>query len=119
MPFANIKLEWKIGEEGANEIVLKNVQMMDGLFQILTKRCANPFCQWPISHLRINTFAAPGVGDICATCHDLYTAITFMNLNLKNSQYFRACHEEWVKEQEERMKKRRNMGLDGGGSGGF
>ena len=115
MPFANHKLEWKIGEEGADDVCLKNVQMMDGLFRILTKKCANKFCQWPISSLRITTYAAPGIGDVCATCHDLYSTITFMNTYLANSHYFRGHHEAWVKEQEEINKKRRDMGLNGGG----
>jgi len=114
MPYANIKLEWKIGEPGADEVCRKNVKMMDGLFRVFTKKCANEFCQWPISHLRINTFAVPGLGDICATCHDLHTAVTFMNIGLTNSQYFRNHHDDWVREQDEIKKKRRNMGLDGG-----
>jgi hypothetical protein len=117
MPFANRKLEWKIGEEGANEIVLKNVQMLDGLFRLLTKKCANPYCKWPISSLRLTTYAAPNIGDVCATCHDLYSAITFMNLNLANSNYFRNHHEIWKREQDEIKKKRRNMGLDEGSNG--
>ena len=117
MPFANQKLEWKIGEEGADEVCRKNVQMLDGLFRLLTKKCANPYCKWPISSLRITTYAAPNVGDVCATCHDLYGAITFMNLKLANSNYFRNHHEAWLKEIEEIKKKRRTMGLDGGSSG--
>jgi hypothetical protein len=117
MPFANRKLEWKIGEDGANEVVLKNVQMLDGLFRLLTKKCANPYCKWPISSIRLTTYAAPNIGDVCATCHDLYSAITFMNLNLANSNYFRNHHEAWVKEQEEIKRKRKNMGLDEGSNG--
>jgi hypothetical protein len=113
MPFANRKLEWKIGEDGANEVVLKNVQMLDGLFRLLTKKCANTYCKWPISSLRINTYAIPNVGEVCATCHDIHSSLTFMNLHLLNSNYFRDHHEAWTKEQEEIKRKRRNMGLDG------
>ena len=113
----NKKLEWKIGEEGSIEVCKKNTEMMDGLFKMLTKKCANPYCQWPISSLRLTTYAAPNIGDVCATCHDLYSAITFMNLNLANSNYFKNHHEIWLREQEELKKKRRTMGLDGGQSG--
>jgi hypothetical protein len=114
--WANKKLEWKIGEPGAAEVCDKNVKMLDGLFLMVTKRCANPYCKWPISALRLTTYAAPGIGDICATCHDLYNAITIINLGLKDIHYFRRHHEEWKREQEEYKKKRRGMGLDGGGT---
>ena len=114
MPYANRKLEWKIGEPGADEVCNKNVRMMDGFFGILPNRCANEFCRWPISSLRINSHSVPGLGDVCATCHDMYTAVIFMNLKLNDSNYFKRHHEAWKKEQEDIKRKRRNMGLDEG-----
>ncbi len=111
--WTNRKLEWKIGEPGSTEVIKKNVEMMDGLFKILTKKCGNPYCKYPISALRLENYAVPIYGDVCAVCRDLYTAVGF-NEKLLMSSYFRNHHEEWKKEQDEFKKKRRNMGLDGG-----
>lgn len=121
MPYANQKLEWKIGEPGADVVCDKNVQLMARVFETLTKRCAHDFCKWPISALSVNTYTIPGVGDVCATCHDLYTALIFMNLKLSNPNYFKSHHDLWRIEQAEKAKenkeRRRRLGLDGEDNG--
>lgn len=107
------KLEWKIGESGADDIVLKNVRMIDALFEMRLKRCGNPYCRYPISALRLDTFATPDNGDVCATCHDLYNSVTMANNLLSNKSYFRNHHFEWKREQEEAAKKKKKF-MDGG-----
>lgn len=102
------KLEWKIGEEGADAVIAKNLRMMDELVQRYEKCCANPFCNYPISALRETSFAAPGYGDVCATCHDLWTALAF-NGKLVRYNYFKDLHEQWLKENKD-IKDRKDRG---------
>lgn len=107
------KLEWKIGEPGADDVVVRNVRMLDALFEVRRKQCGNPFCKYPISALRLDTFATPDYGDVCATCHGLYGCVTMANGLLKNKSYFRELHFEWKREQEELAKKKKKW-MDGG-----
>jgi hypothetical protein len=96
----------------------KNVRIMDLLFQRLFRRCANPFCGWPIQVYRDQTYAAPFYGEVCATCHDLYTALSITNTQLSSPKWFHNAHDAWVEEEtrrkQEYKRKRRDMGLDDG-----
>lgn len=101
---------WHIDEKGASEVCDKNIQFLATITETFTKKCANPDCGWPISAIRTDNFGALGYGDVCATCHDMFVAITFMNPHLRNPKYFMDLHEQWKKElEEEKRKKRRNM----------
>jgi hypothetical protein len=104
--------EWKIGEPGSEEVIHKNLQMMDGLFAMLEKSCSNEFCQYPISAIRMECFAVPNVGDVCATCYGMYQAISIMNPKLRHSQYFQARHNEWKREIEDFKRWRRKNNND-------
>lgn len=98
-----------MGEEGADAVIAKNLRMMDQLFQRLEVCCANELCRYPISALRQERFAVPGLGDVCATCHGMHQAISFMNPQLEDGAYFKLAHEAWKKEQDEWKKKRKRM----------
>ncbi len=86
---------WKIGDPEGERVADHNVQQIQQIFQGLWKKCANPYCRYPISSMK--SYGAPGYGDVCATCHDLWSALSFANTQLRNSQYFMAAHEEWKK----------------------
>lgn len=93
----------------------KNVHVVQSIMDGLVKKCGNPFCKWPIRVNREQSFSAPYYGDICATCHDLWSAITILNVFLKDPKYFWNAHDAWVKEVEAVKKSRKNMGLDENG----
>lgn len=93
----------------------KNVHLVERVLEGLVKKCGNPFCKWPIRHVRDRDYTAPFYSEICATCHDLYSALTIMNPNLKNTKYFYDAHDAWVKEIKAHKDKRRTMGLDENG----
>lgn len=101
------KYEWRIGEEGAAEVCLKNARLMDIVFESLVKHCGNPYCDWMVSAIRSANFSIPEYGDVCATCHDLYTNLSFMNLHLRNGKYFQKLHEDWLKNQNSKNDKQR------------
>ena len=90
----------------------KNIHVVQRIMDGLVLKCANPFCKWPIRVNRDQNFSAPFYGEICATCHDLWSAITIMNRGLTNTKYFWNAHDAWVKEREAFKKSRKNMGLD-------
>jgi hypothetical protein len=93
----------------------RNIALLQRVSECLIKRCANPFCKWPIRTVRDANYAAPFIGEICATCHDLYAAVSFMNPQLSNPKHFYNAHDAWVKEVQDIKRKRRNMGLDDDG----
>jgi hypothetical protein len=105
---------WRIDEPGASEVCDKNIQFMQAVMDNYTKKCGNPDCKWPISALRTENYAAPEYGDICATCHDIYVSLSFMNPMLEHHpRYFLDLHEAWKKEQAEEIRKKKRF-LDGG-----
>lgn len=93
----------------------KNVHIVQSVIDGLVKKCANPFCKWPIRVSRNENFSAPHYGEICATCHNLWSAITIMNVLLKNPKHFWNAHDAWVKDVEAVKRSRKNMGLDENG----
>jgi len=93
----------------------KNVHVIERVLEGLVKKCGDPFCRWPIRHVRDRDYTAPFHGEICATCHDLYSALTIMNPFLKNTKYFYDAHDAWVKEIKAYKEKRKTMGLDENG----
>lgn len=95
-----------------NTIKDKNIHALQSLADGLFRHCANPFCGWPIKSNRDQNFQAPFVGEICATCHDIYVAISFMNPFLRVPKFFHNAHDEWVKETEKDKQHRKNMGLN-------
>ena len=101
------KLEWKIGEEGSEGVIARNLHMMDEVVQRYEKCCANPFCNYPISALRETSYGAPEYGDICATCHALFMAVSQFNPNLSRPTYFKDLHEQWLKENKAIIDKRK------------
>ncbi len=115
MPYANKKLEWKVGEPGSEAVIERNLRLMDMVFDRLIKKCGNPFCLWPISVMRDANFATPEHGDVCATCHDLYSALTMANTKLLRTNYFRDAHNQWIQENDPNKNKerRKRLGLDG------
>ena len=90
------KVEWKLGESGAQEIILKNVRFYDKIRTILTHRCKAPNCGYMISALE-DSFAVPGIGSVCGVCYHMYEAL--LSPGLKNPYYFRALHEQWAREK--------------------
>jgi hypothetical protein len=112
---------WKLGEPGAAEVCDKNVRLLDELRARLSKQCGH--CRWPISAIRDETFGCAEYGDICKLCHELYGVLTFSNLQLKNTMYFRALHTEWQKKENERKERekkfRERLGLDGDNEDGI
>jgi hypothetical protein len=95
---------WKIGEEGADAIVHMNCRLLDLLMDRTSRRCSVEGCGWPISIFRDKNFEVPNIGPICTTCHDLYGAIIFTNIKLKNPNYFKNLHDEMVKEIEKKKR---------------
>lgn len=93
----------------------KNIHVVQSIMDGLVLKCANPFCGWPIRVNREQNFSAPFYGEICATCHDLFSAITMLNICLKDPKWFYKAHDAWVKEVEAIKKSRKNMGLDDNG----
>lgn len=93
----------------------KNVHVVERVLDGLVKKCGNPFCKWPIRHVRDRDYSAPFYGEVCATCHDLHSALTIMNPCLKNTKYFYDAHDAWVKEVKAYKEKRKTMGLDENG----
>lgn len=104
------KIEWKIGEPGSEAVVARNLRMMDELFRRLETRCANELCQYPLSALRQERFAVPEFGEVCATCHGMYSAVSFMNPNLTKGNYFKDLHDAWLREIRDFKDKRKRMG---------
>lgn len=90
----------------------KNVAMLQSLTDALVKKCSNSFCRWPIKVFHDTNYAVPFVGEVCATCHDLHTAISIMNPFLKNGRFFSDAHFAWTREAEAQKQRRKNMGLD-------
>ena len=90
----------------------RNTLILQLLSDRLTKRCANKFCEWPIQALREQNFSVPFIGEVCATCHDMYTAISIMNPFLKMGRHFHNAHDEWANEAAAEKRKRRDMGLE-------
>jgi|SRR5208337_1093651 len=108
------KIEWKLGEEGSEAVIAKNLRIMDQLVQRLEVCCANPECKYPISAIRSERFAVPDVGDVCATCHGMYTAVSYMNPQLRNGMYFKNISEAEQREIQEFKRRRNNKGgVDG------
>jgi len=90
------KVEWKLGEFGADIVVKANVAFYDKIRTILTRRCKAPDCGYVISALE-DSFAVPGVGSVCGACYHMYEALS--SPSLKNPYYFRMLHEQWVREK--------------------
>jgi hypothetical protein len=119
MPFGGRKLEWKLGESGSEEIIDKNVRLIDMVFGRLSKRCGNPFCKWPISSLRTDNLEIPEYGEVCSLCFGLYSTLTYGGNPQLKGHTFRNAHNEWKAENnpDEIKRKRRRLGLDGEGNG--
>jgi hypothetical protein len=100
------KTEWRIGEEGANEVCRKNARLMEMIFDSLVTPCGNPYCNWKVSSIRSRNFTVPEYGDVCATCHDLYTNLTMMNLRLTDTMYFQKIHAGWIAEEKKKLRDR-------------
>jgi len=98
---------WKLGEEGADAVIDMNCRVFDLLRDRTVNRCKTPNCGWPISALRSKNFETPDHGQVCATCHDLYNAITMMNTRLRDTTYFRKIQAEYLKEIEEFKNKKK------------
>lgn len=107
---------WKIGDPGADSVCNKNVRLMDQIADRSEKRCGNPDCRFPIPSNSELNFSAPGFGELCTTCRDLWTALSYTNTRLRNSNYFRAHHDAWLKDEQAKAQykkdQRRRMGLD-------
>lgn len=96
------KVEWKLGELGAAEIIKTNVAFYDKIRTILTRRCKAPDCGYVISALE-ESFTVPGVGSVCGVCYYMHEALLagpqYGLPGLKNPYYFRTLHEQWVREK--------------------
>lgn len=107
---------WRIGDPGADSVCHKNLRFMDQMFDRLEKRCAVPDCGFPIKSTTDTAVFVPGLGEVCKTCHEMYTALTFMNTLLHDPHYFKKAHDKWVEEEQANKKKdqerRRRLGLD-------
>ncbi len=90
--------EWRVREKGSEIITLYNARMMDIGFNGMDAHCGNPFCNWPISADHSKNFTVPEYGDVCRACHDLYTAVSFMNPHLVDRNYFKKLHEQWLQD---------------------
>ena len=97
---------YRLGTPEGEHVIDKNVQMIEEIFAGLWKRCGNPYCQYPISS--ISAYGAPEYGDICATCHDLYSALTFPNKGLRDREYFKKLHDAWKKNGGDDWRNRRD-----------
>lgn len=97
---------WKLSDPEAKQVIERNVRQIDQIFEGLWKKCGNPYCNYPISSLPTRTYGAPEYGDVCATCHDLYTALSYSNVQLSNSQYFLNAHNDWKRDGGGTPKKR-------------
>ena len=105
------KIEWSIGEKGADEVIKLNLLTYEKLVAELETCCANPYCNYPISNLRKERYAVPEVGEVCATCYGVYQTLTNMNPCLKaRPKYFMDLHEEHKKEIKDFKRRRREMG---------
>ena len=96
---------WKMGEKGADHIIDVNCRVLDLVLGTLKKQCNAPGCEWGISALRANNYEVPDVGEVCATCWDVYNSLTLANRLLKNTMYFRNLHSLWKLEQAEIRKR--------------
>jgi hypothetical protein len=109
--------KWK---DTAQSPEVKHVRFCDGIFTRLVKRCANPFCKWPIAYGREMNYSAPYYGEICSTCHDMYSALSITNPKLRNPRYFHGLSDQWMADEEKRKKDEKNrrnrLGLDGDGT---
>jgi hypothetical protein len=115
---------WKLGEPGAEETILKNARALRELIGLTTKVCGNPFCQYPLDNdketaaglICVMHVSDPTYGELCATCRDLRTSISMMNVGLKNPHFFRAASDLDKAARDEEIKKhkrlRDRMGLD-------
>lgn len=100
---------WPLGTKEADHTIDLNCRIMDLLFDRLSKHCNAPGCGWPISVLREQNYEVPEVGEVCATCWDIYSSLTMANKQLKNTLYFRQHHDKWKAEQ---SSNKRRWGLE-------
>lgn len=94
------RISWKMGEPGADHTVRVNCRVLDLILGTLKKKCCAPGCEWGISALRTHNYEVPEVGEVCATCWDVYNSLTMANRYLQNTMYFRNHHTQWKLEQE-------------------
>ena len=73
------------------EICRANCVYFDNLFRAFKKRCANPFCRYPLRSVEGINFI-PEYGEVCELCDWLYYAA-------KRQPRLEQAHEQWKKEQ--------------------
>ena len=101
------KIEWKLGEPGATEVIIRNVAFYDKIRTILTRRCRAPGCGYVISSIE-ESYGVPEYGSVCHVCYEMYQAL--QSPRLKNLFYFMNLHEQWKKEKDD-WRRRDRLGL--------
>jgi hypothetical protein len=111
VPFMPLKKStWKLDEEGAEEVIKRNVRALQLISEELELCCANPFCTIPLSDDRVAHYAVPGFGEVCDVCYSTHSSLSYMNPHLKNRpNYFKDLHEAYLREVKDYKEKRRKM----------
>ena len=100
---------YKLGDPIGEVTAKYNCKEYDRVRKILKARCRN--CDYVCSTDPNKSFAVAGLEPVCELCCDMYKALTF-NARMRNMNYFRELHEQWVKEKEAINIQRKRMGLD-------
>jgi hypothetical protein len=75
----------------------QNCAVYDKLFKVISRKCANPECSYPLSALNEHFYSADAGGKICELCHTLEDSA-------RQQPGLREAHDAWKRDQNSKKK---------------
>ena len=83
---------WKLGDPGADEVILNNVRDLDAIRRVTSLRCQAPGCDYMLESVGA-CYTIADIGNVCSLCWHMFYALKY--IKLKDGLYFVKLHREW------------------------